>query len=366
MLRGRLLPSMALLLAAAMSIAGCSDDSTMPKDDYTQDETPNLEGETGGLTTENESPAFGDDALASSALAEAPAEDNMCDDPMILRWEAGDSARVYGVTLLWGILASDPAAGLAADSGDVPATDWSGHLVVNRGGVVVRSTIAFEPGDHIIRPRTDRTRVDWVSLTTGSFDGLRLVVHQPLPEGETGEQDSLTIVAGNHTWSFLVNDLATLEMTEDVDDLGNKFSIQGFLVEPGSCGRGFMGGAWNAPVSPDSMGTFQGRWVSRDGQVTGFVQGHYGVNDAGFRVLFGKYVDQAGNFQGFLRGTWDQAGREMGPHHGQHMRSFGNYRAEILDANEHPIGTARGHWRATPGGGDGFFEGKWAKGCLLP
>ncbi len=367
MLRGRLIPSMALLLAAAMVIAGCSDDSTKPKDGATLDETPNLEGETGGLTTQSESPAFGDAALASSAMAEAPADDAMAGDPQIVRWAVGDSARIYAVTLLWGILASDPAIRTGdADSGDVPVTDWTGHLVVNRGGVVVRSTIAFEPGDHITRPRTDRKRVDWVSRTTGSFDGLRLLIHQPMPEGETGEQDSLTIVAGTHTWSFLVNDLADLELTEDVDNLGNKFSIRSFLVERGPCGRGFMGGTWNAPVDPDSMGTFRGRWVSRDGEVKGFVRGHYGINERGFRVLFGKYADESGNFQGFLRGTWDQAGREEGPHHGPMMRSFGNYRAEILDADKRPIGFVRGHWRSTPGGGDGFFEGKWSKGCALP
>ncbi len=368
MTRGRLVPSMALLLAAVLAMGGCSNDSTKPDNHNTQGDTPSLEGALGGLTAGNESPAFGDPGLASSVAAEAPANDAMCDDPMIVRWASGDSARTYALTLTWGILASDPAIEGSADSGGAVVTDWSGHLSVNRGGVVVRSTIAFEFGDHVIRPRTDRRRVDWISHTSTSFDGLRILIHQPMREGETGDQDSLTVVAGTHTWVFLVNDLAAIDRTDDVDDLGNKFSIQGFIVgdEPGPCARGFLGGVWNAPADPESLGTFQGRWVSRFGQVSGFVRGHYGINDQGHRVLFGKYVDEAGTFQGFLRGTWEQAGHEGGPHHGMMMRSFGMFHADLLDADQRTIGDVRGHWRSTPGGGDGFFEGKWAKECDLP
>jgi hypothetical protein len=358
---------MALLLAAALVIAGCGQDSTKPPGASPDNENPTLEGDLGGLSATAESPAFGDAALAASAAAEAPVADAMANDPQITRWAAGDSARTYAVTILWGFLASDPALGNSnADSGSVPVVDWSGHLEVNRGGVLVRSTIAFERGDYIIRPRTDRTRVDWVSHTAAGFDGLRLLIHQPMPAGETGELDSLTIVAGAHTWRFLVNELADLERTEDIDALGHRFSIQSFLVEPGSCTRGFMGGVWNAPVDSDSMGTFRGRWVSRTGEVTGFVRGHYGVNERGRRVLFGKWVDASGNFQGFLRGTWVEAGREGGSNPGGRVRNFGSFGAEILDADQRPIGSVRGRWRSTPGGSDGVFDGTWSKGCARP
>jgi hypothetical protein len=358
---------MALLLAAALVVFGCSKDSTKPLVIPPGNENPTLEGDLGGLTTNGESPAFGDPALAASAAAEAPVADEMANDPRITRWAAGDSARTYAVTLLWGILTSDPALGNSnEDSGGVTATDWSGHLVVNRGGVVVRSTIAFERGDYVVHPRSDRTRVDWVSRTAAGFDGLRLLIHQPMPAGETGELDSLTIVAGARTWHFLVNTLADLERTEDVDALGNKLSIRSFLIEPGGCTRGFMSGAWNAPVDPDSMGTFRGRWVSRTGEVTGFVRGHYGIDDRGLKVLFGKCVDGSGTFQGILRGTWAETGREVGPDVGATVRSLGSFGAEILDADQQPIGSVRGRWRSSRGGSDGVFDGTWSKGCTRP
>lgn len=367
MLRKRFIPFLALLLAAALIIVGCGKDSTKPKDVSPGTGNPVLEGDLGGLTANGESPAFGDPALAASVAAEALVADGMANDPQITRWAAGDSARTYAVTVLWGILASDPALGSSnPDSGSGPATDWSGHLEVNRGGVVVRSTIAFERGDHVVRARADRARVDWASHTTLDFDGLRLLIHQPMPAGEAGELDSLTIVAGAHTWRFLVNDLADLERTEDVDALGNKISLQSFLIEPGPCTRGFMGGAWSAPTDPDSMGTFRGRWVSRTGEVTGFVRGHYGINDRGLPVLFGKWVDTSGNFQGFLRGTWVESGRDGGPHLGQMTRRFGSFGAEILNADQWPIGSVRGRWRSTPGGPDGVFDGMWSKGCTRP
>jgi hypothetical protein len=361
--RVRLLSSMALLLVTVLALGGCGKESTFPGGSPTA-ETPNLEEDLGGLTATNEAPAFGDPALAASASTEAPAEDAMAADPTIVRWAAGDSPRTFAATLLWGVLAEDPSRGATnIDTGETPATDWSGHLSVNRGGIVVRSSIAFEPGDFIVRPRTDRKLVEWVSHTTTSFDGIRVVIQQPLVDGQATEQDSLTIVAGTHVWHSLVNDLADMELTEDVDDQGDKFSIRSFLVEPGSCARGFLGGTWNLPVDPDSMGTFRGRWVSRDGLVTGFVRGHYGINEGGTRVLFGKYTDESGVFQGFLRGTWERVGREGGPQMSNHMRHFGTFRAEILDGERRPNGITRGQWRAIPGSGSGFFDGRWARGC---
>lgn len=367
MLGGRFIPSAVLLLAAVLIITGCSKDSTKPADIPQGNGSPTLEGDLGGLNANGESPAFGDAALAASAAAEAPVADAMANDPQVRLWAAGDSARTYAVTIRWGILAFDPVlANSPADSGGAAVTDWTGYLEVNRGAVVVRSTIAFERGDHIVHPRDSRGRVQWISHTATDFDGLRLLIHQPMPAGETGELDSLMITAGSHTWRFLVNELADLDRTEDVDGLGAKFSIQAFLVEPGACTRGFMGGVWLAPTHPDSMGIFQGRWVSRDGEVTGFVRGHYGINDRGLRVLFGKCVDMAGNFQGFLRGTWAEAGRDVGPDFGGRVRTTGSFGAEILDADQRPIGAVRGRWRSTRGGSDGVFDGTWSKGCARP
>ncbi len=370
MLRGRFNPSVsaaAVLLVAGLAVMGCSEDSTRPSDTVPAAEIPTLEGDTGGLTSRNEEPAFGDEALAASAAAETPIADAVAGDPEVIRWSEGDSARTYAVTLLWGILASDPIVDSRnTDSVDVAPVDWSGYLEVNRGAVIVRSTIDFERDDSIVRPRASRTRVDWISHTGLGFDGLRILVHQPMPLGETGERDSVSIVAGGHTWQYAVNDLADLDQVEAIDGLGNKFSVRSFLVGPGPCTQGFLGGVWFTPPEADSMGTFLGRWLSRTGEVTGFVRGHYGSNDRGLRVLFGKWVDTSGSFQGFLRGTWTEAGRDEGTHFGGRARLVGSFGGEILDGEEQPIGAIRGRWRSTRGGFDGVFDGVWSKGCALP
>jgi len=350
-------------------VAGCGTESTKPSGGQPSiNETPNLDDEFGGLTTSSEQPAFGDETLAASGASESAIDDEMARDPVIERWTDSDSARVYAVSPAWGILDRDPSAGgsISGDSAIAEATDWTGYVAVNRGGIVLSSTIAFEPDDRIVRPRTDRRRLDWISHTSVSFDGVRCIVIQPLPEGETGEGDSLVVAAGAHRWEFPVDDLADLERIEEVDQLGNKLAIRSFLVERGACGKGWLAGAWLAPADPDSMGLFRGRWVSRAGTLAGYVRGHFGVNREGRRVLFGKYIDESGTFKGLLRGTWDRVGSEERPQRGPRARSFGSFRAEILDEDGSVTGHARGHWRATPGAGEGYFDGRWVKGCFAP
>lgn len=367
MFRGRSISWLVVMATLGLLwAAGCEKDSTGPANNPPVGEGPNLEDETGGLTSDDEAPAFGDPVLQESAGAEVRVADPIGDDPQIVRWQHADSGRLYGVTLLWGILDADPASTSGvADSGST-ITDWSGHLQVSRGAVVVRTTIAFEGGDYVVRPRVDKTRVDWVSHTGPSFDGLRILVIQPLGEGETGENDTITIEAGVHRWEFAVNDLDGLDRTETVDDLGNQFSIRGVLHEPTACSRGFLGGAWLMPEKPDEMGVFQGRWIGPDGEFAGFLRGHYGLNAQGVKVFFGKYIDLDGNFRGFVRGTWDELGVDVGVGNHGRMRHHGWFRGDWLDANETPVGQLQGRWRAARGNAGGFFQGSWSSGCGRP
>jgi hypothetical protein len=204
----------------------------------------------------------------------------------------------------------------------------------------------------------------WVSHTKGSFDGLRLFVLQNLGVGDDGVTDSLTITAGVHQWVLAVNDLADLDRTDVIDDLGNKFAIRSFRMMPQLCNRGFVGGAWLAPREPGMDGHFQGRWVAADGSVAGNVRGIWGTNAKGEKVFFGKYVDRAGNFRGILRGSWEDRGIES-PSQSNRMRTHGTLQGEWVDENGAAVGTVRGHWRAARDGGDGFFEGAWKEGACL-
>ncbi len=368
--RGRWIGPVVVTLAIIGLLAtGCSEDSSRPDPNGTVTEVPDLDDPLGGYTAQDEQPAFGDPDLAESGAAEIPYQDEMEEDPDITGWSDArpDSVRAYVVTLLWGQLDADPAS--TDDPGDdpeIPVTDWSGSAELSRGGLLLRSVIAFEQGDYIVRPRTDRTRIDWVSYTTVSFDGLRLLVYQPLDEENTGEDDELTIQAGTHEWIFQVNDLAELEFEEAVDDLGNKFSIRAFYVEPTVCSRGFLGGAWVLPDSVVDQGNFRGRWVSVNGLLAGYLRGHYGINSEGRKVFFGKYIALDGTFLGFLRGGWDRVGIEEGSSISPRHRVHGWFRGDWLDAEEVVVGRLRGHWRSRQGTGGGVFEGVWSSGCCNP
>ena len=351
-----------LIAISGLLLGGCGHDASRPgSDNPPENENPNLEDPTGGLTSSDELPAFGDEVLAGSGDIEAAIEDEISNDPVMIGWSRSDSVHAYVVTLLWGQLDSDPSI-RPEDGPSQDAIDWSGSMSVNAGGIRVASTIAFERGDYLVGPRMDRERLMWVSHTTTSFDGLRVYVLQPFNNGGAGETDSLVIDLGAHKYVYLMNDLQDLDFTETTDDLGNQVRIRSFLAQPEVCGRGFVGGAWILPAKPDSLGSFHGRWVSADGSVAGYMRGHLGVNEAGRRVFFGKYIDLDGNFLGFLRGTWDNFGADS-PAHGNRIRNHGRFNGDLLDADRNRIGAIRGGWRSFVGVEEGFYEGVWSRGC---
>jgi hypothetical protein len=351
---------------ASLLIVGCGDNSAKPSDSGTPvEETPSLDAPLGGYTAQNEPPSFGDADLSSSSNIEAAYDDPVETDPHVVGWERSDSVRAYAVTLLWGILESDPAIRTGEDGGGVDNLDWTGFASINRNGaIVVSATIAFEQDDYIVGPRIEREKVMWVSHTSDGFDGLRLMVLQNVPEGEDGSADSLLIQAGTRQWTFAVNDLADLDRTDVIDDIGNKFSIRSFRMMPQLCNRGFLGGAWLAPSEPGEPGRFQGRWVATDGTVAGHVRGIWGVDEQGENVFYGKYVDRTGAFVGILRGTWEDRGPES-PSQASRMRTHGSLRGEWLDGDGNVRGTVKGHWRAAKSGEDGFFEGAWREASCL-
>lgn len=365
---GRSVTALAALVAlSSFLLAGCGDDSTGPagSGQPTQD-NPSLNDPLGGYTNQTESPAFGDADLAGSSEAEVVVEDAIASDPDFVRWIDADSVHTYAVTLMWGILDHDISIHAQTDGDSLPGTDWSGYLQVSRGGVLVRATIGFEPNDYLVGPRIERDKVMWVSHTGNDLDGIRLLVIQPLGRGQDGANDSLVIVAGTHRWDLRINDLADLDRTDVVDDLGNKISIRSFLVVPQACNRGFMGGGWFAPRNPGEDGRFQGRWVTANGELNGFVRGIWGINDKDQKVFFGKYIDRDGRVLGILRGTWDERGPD-GPAQSNGLRAHGMLRGEWVDGDGAVRGSIRGHWRSSRGGADGFFDGGWAeRGCMNP
>lgn len=347
----------ALLLISGLIASGCGEQPAAPLPANEQ-AVLHLNAPSGGYGVGPESPAFADAELASSTLVEEQVPEpyaGFSEDPQCARWLRGDSTVVYAVTLLWGELKTDPSIGsfgIEADETGTEGYDWTGYAEFTRGAVRVRSTIAFERNDHIERPRTDRTRLDWVSHTETGFDGLRIALYQPLP---AEAEDVLHIVAGTNEWSIPVADLQDYQQIFDVDTEGNQFMVRAFRIDPEVCSRGFAGGGW-APRSDEGIGFFRGRWVGVDGEMAGYVRGHYGVDETGNRVLFGKVIDLDGNFIAILRGSWDIR-------HETPRGVMGQFRTQALDAKGSVIGSFKGNWRIVGGSSGGFFEGRWNVGC---
>jgi len=307
----------------------------------------------GGYTTEREQPAFGDPDLAASAQGDQPLEDAIIRDPNVAQLIRSDSTHTYVVSLIWGVLGNEPSNTPGIDGPGDPVL-WTGHVTVNAGAVVLGSTIAFERNDRLIG-RSDPTTIAWETQTTTSFDGIRFFVYQPYGGGHDTTADTLTVVAGENRYQFAVNDLAGLEETYSVQPEGNSVAIRSFFIDPRLSGHGFLGGQWLLNEDGNA-GTFRGRWISRSGELAGFIRGHFDTRDDGRQVFFGKYIDRAGEFEGFLVGEWDRA-RDETP--GRLPRSHGSFEGSWLDANHNTIGSLHGSWRAVRGTDNGFFEGAW-------
>jgi hypothetical protein len=365
MFRRRYTLLLAALVAFAWVAGGCDNNATNPGGSTTT-ESPNLNDPTGGYKALDAQPGFGDPALIGSGSAEATVVDPLeTSDAQMANWASlPDSVHAYSVSLLWGTLRKDPAVSLGAgDSGIGIVTDWSGYAAVNRGALVVRSATAFDLQDHLVQPRADRRKIEWISHTTDAFDGVRFWVYQPFPPGVDGSGDSLTIVAGTHTWTFLVNELADTDSTYVVDQSGNRFSIKAFRIQPGSCVRGFLGGVWLPASNTGENGRIRGRVLDNRGVVLGHVQGIFGTSNLGSKVFFAKYVDRDGTFKGILRGTWSSHGLEVGEVGPSSSGEKGVFHGVIIDASLNTIGAVHGQWHARTDNTDGTFDGFWSTGC---
>jgi hypothetical protein len=358
MTRHRLSTPVLLLLGSSLALAsGCAEQGGSPSQPEIPGSTAiNLEDEFGGYTSEKEQPAFGDPDLATTSdLEEQFVDDPTGQDPYVGALEGDPRATMYSMTITWGQLFSGRLTTSGSGSGiNLDAMDWSGSLRVTRGAIVVQRVVAFEPGDYLVMPRADRRSIEWVSHTSGGYDGIRVLVLQAPPDSNLSMPDSVYFATGPHAQGFPIADLADLSLVVDVDDAGNQVCFSAGRMEGNVSAGGWLAGEWRW-AEGDSLGHFLGRWVGLRGGVMGFVRGHYGIDNSGKRVFFGKYIDRTGNFQGFLRGVWEV--RKGDGHQG-----LGTFRGQWHDADGTPKGTLGGEWEARPGWG-GFFNGRWCAGC---
>ncbi|MEW5923011.1 MAG: hypothetical protein AB1746_03400 [Candidatus Zixiibacteriota bacterium] len=358
MLRNLLLT--ALILGLLGFLAGCSEDTASPSDD----DLLTAAEEFGGYIPTDESAAFGDpvlldemdaDKIYNDEFAAIPAVDSIIDESV---------EGAYALRILWG--------SLRYDSTITEITDWSGSLTISRGAEIVRRTIKFEDGQDYILDRTDRTKIEWVSLTSVHFDGIFVNIYIPPVETDDSamiaeEPVTVTFETEPFTVSFSIDEIAALDTIYYLEDSINAVSFRGFKVEPMGCPNGFLDGHWGTDTT--GQGVFSGRWIASNGMLAGFLQGEWGQDSAGANYFVGKYIDVNGRFEGLLKGTyrWLPFGAMNGLQDGQTKRhGGGRFFGHFYNAELTPIGVLKGRFGMPKYDTDcdkGYFFGRWKKFC---
>jgi len=371
-----------MMLVTIGLFAGCSDDSSTPtttsstsSDNY---DALDFSLPYGGLTGSDESEAFDDEALRQVMFSE---EDGMVVDEfaslpeiqalLALGEEPSDPddparPRFTFLRLRWGMV-HGPDDSLSIPEGGCAVMDWDGEIHTDRGIVLVRRVIAFERPFDGLRPRPDRQTVAFASKTKCHYDGLLIQIIERAGEfdQDNPEPNMLHINTASYRGSFAVNELSKIDEVFAVGSEGNSFQMNGFtLSDINYCPKGFLDGRFRVlpedRVTEDDerpgqqLGTYAGMWTGLDCRVQGFLRGGYGVDEAGERVFFGKYIDRAGHFRGLLAGHWEPAADDnrMASFMGRWVNAAGTTEG-ILGGHAHPV-------RDYPGG---FFEGRWTTLC---
>ena len=319
------------VLLLATSAVACVDNASAPTDDPSTTQSA-LEQPNGGETTADEAPMFADQTAFDAAGIEADvaATDTMATDPTVTTIAAAPGAASHRVILMWGKLPADPNSA---------PRDWSGSLQISRGALVVGRTIGFEPATDHLLPRTSADTVPFDSVTKPFVDGLALRVLDPNPAATDPLTLTYTPADGSTPYSL---DLAQLASGPLVVDAGDGFKIiAAALRDNDTCEHGFMRGRWHQ-VLPN-LGVYRGLVVGPEGAVIGHVRGIYGQRKNGDRVMFGKFIDDAGHFKGLIAGTYDS----------------GDFAAKwITRDGDH--GIIRGKYIESPDVRGGLFAARWA------
>lgn len=352
----------------------------------------NLDDEYGGLTMDDEAPAFGQPgAFADELLAEDTEYTDKYDtDHEVSGIRNSRGTRVYTLRISWGKLIrlrDDDSTGCRYQE---MAYNWDGALSVDRGAILLKKTILFENGDYIHK-RSDRRTLEWSSTTGPHYDGILVQIIDPPASrpDSSGNADTppeaapntLTFKTRLYSRTFTMDELARISEVIPIDRCGTAVSFNGFLVSDRPCPRGFLAGIWKPlpadsipepPVPPDSLsyaasdstggageirGHFYGNWIQANGALAGHLRGVYGVNSEGRRVFFGKYIDLTGRFRGILRGTYGAMSEAM------YADTAGYFGGEWIDRRGTVTGYLDGHWVSGRRWDRGMFHGKWWTDC---
>ncbi len=235
---------------------------------------------------------------------------------------------------------------------------------MDRGVVVARRLILFErPYDHLVHPRIDRRTVAWISHTGPHYDGLILEIIEPprgADEEKTDEPNMFHLTTPQISFDIAVADLAGMNETRPVDEMGNALQIEGFhLSDLDLCPKGFLAGVWVAdPVVDEegvvvSEGYFKGRWVGLWGHLKGLVRGRYGLTSGG------EPVSTASTSPATVA-SWACSKAPTPP---KDEYGHGTFSGQWVNGAETVEGVLGGDYLQIQDRPGGFFSGRWATLC---
>jgi hypothetical protein len=349
-------------------VSGCQwlDNTTSPVTAESE-QVIDLDSPTGGFTSTDEEPAFGEVELYEPMLNEVAVNDTTADCDEVQSLSRYRHAQHFRIRALWGNLALTYGDTVNAEYCPL---DWSGKMYVDGGVIIIERLIAFECDDSITRENL--STISWVSHTGPHIDGIQVslvVPWGPADSTETYIEPKFTFETGPYSRTFTMEELMALSIIEPVDDCGNGITINSQILTA-FCPYGFLAGGWKS-VEPDTifpqdttdtekiiLGKYRGIWISERGTPGGYLKGIFGTNSDGERVFFGKYIDMTGRFKGILRGYYGPAPDvAVDSEH-----PYGFFQGTWINEDGLISGRLQGHWISDEPG-FGFFHGIWGAIC---
>ncbi len=369
----RILSPLFVLLLIAIA-AGCQltgSDAVSPVSDTTADAESaiDLDSPTGGYTEGDELVAFGEPEQYEAMGQEPLYGDPMQNENSVQAMERHRNVKRYRLRAVWGRLANTVVDSTITDCCPL---DWTGGMHIDGGAIVIERLIAFDPRDYITR--IDRSTIEWVSHTCPHVDGIMVrIIVPPSALDSLGNElapATLTFKTGPFSRTFTIDELEALELFQPVDRCGNGIMIASHVVTP-ECPHGYLLGDFRK-TEPDTivntytgeqrgivLGRFHGIWINEAGWMAGYLRGHFGINSAGERIFFGKYIGLRGEFKGILRGHYGYSPSVTSV---AELISSGWFEGEWYGRNTAPAGRLKGEW-VTGEDGRGFFKGIWGMNC---
>lgn len=344
-----------LLLIAALTLnQGClspitsdQEDSSGESDTESDSEpTSLLSAEDGGYDSEDETEenfGFGDewDEEEEADVGEEENDAEVADEAEDQGQDSAEDRDVYLVHLIWGDL-SDHNWGDMKRRGrdfdrDDSFIDWTGELIIDgEGELLVHKKILFDRHDQLIRDGDIQT-ITWESYTGPHIDGLLVKVF--VPAGDT----SGTLIFDTAEY-YLEIPVADLDHYNEIHE--DHLAITALKATDDSCPSGFLVGKYFDRPNGHG-GIFRGRALNEDGDPTGHVRGHYGVNEDEEPVFFAKFITKHRRFKGIISGTY----------------ADGSFAGEWQDRDGQIDGSVSGKYVVGTGEDAGFFQALWDGSC---